>query len=188
MERLFARNHTHSTNVLNMVMNKTGGLFRLTLRLMETLSPTSHHGHSLVPFINLLGIIYQIRDDYLNLKDFQMSSEKGFAEDITEGKISFPIVHALNFTKSEGHTEKHDEILRILSLRTNDKDLKLKLIEILEFHTNSLDYTKNFINQLVNMIKNDKENKYLPVLTLHSNTAANLRGELLYIIDHLSEL
>ena len=172
----------------NMVMNKTGGLFRLTLRLMEALSPSSHHGHSLVPFINLLGIIYQIRDDYLNLKDFQMSSEKGFAEDITEGKLSFPIVHALNFTKTKGQTEQHNEILRILLLRTSDKDIKLKLIQILEFDTNSLAYTKNFINQLVNMIKNDNENKYLPDLASHSDTATNLHDELLYIIDHLSEL
>ncbi|CAI4054475.1 hypothetical protein SUVZ_16G2170 [Saccharomyces uvarum] len=173
---------------LNMVMNKTGGLFRLTLRLMETLSPSSHHVHSLVPFINLLGMIYQIRDDYLNLKDFKMSNEKGFAEDITEGKLSFPIIHALNFTKTERQTEQHDEIIRILLLRTNDTDLKLKLIEILEFQTNSLNYTKDFINQLVNMIKNDDENKYLPDLTPHSNTSTNLHDELLYIIDHLSEL
>ncbi|EJS41366.1 bts1p [Saccharomyces arboricola H-6] len=175
---------------LNMVMNKTGGLFRLTLRLMETLSPSSHHGHSLVPFINLLGIIYQIRDDYLNLKDFQMCNEKGFAEDITEGKLSFPIVHALNFTKAEHQTEQHEEILRILLLRTNDIDLKSKLIEILEFRTDSLNYTKNFINKLVNMIKKDNENKYLPDLTTHpsTNTTPNLHEELLYIIDHLSEL
>ncbi|CAI1762684.1 hypothetical protein SEUBUCD646_0P02150 [Saccharomyces eubayanus] len=173
---------------LNMVMNKTGGLFRLTLRLMETLSPSSHHGHSLVPFINLLGMIYQIRDDYLNLKDFKMSNEKGFAEDITEGKLSFPIIHALNFTKNERQTEQHDEIIRILLLRTNDTDLKLKLIEILEFQTNSLNHTKDFINRLVNMIKNDDENKYLPDLTQHSDTSTNLHDELLYIIDHLSEL
>ena len=48
-----------------------------------------------VPLVNLIGIHFQIRDDYQNLQDSQYTNNKGFCEDITEGKFSFPIVHAI---------------------------------------------------------------------------------------------
>lgn len=49
-----------------MVDNKTGGLFRLMLRLMEAESPNASSA-SLVKLLTLTGRYYQIRDDYLNL-------------------------------------------------------------------------------------------------------------------------
>jgi geranylgeranyl diphosphate synthase, type III len=48
-----------------------------------------------VPLVNLIGILFQIRDDYQNLQDTQYTTNKGLCEDITEGKFSFPIVHAI---------------------------------------------------------------------------------------------
>jgi geranylgeranyl pyrophosphate synthase len=50
-----------------MVDNKTGGLFRLMLRLMEAEAPTSNPNPSLARLLTLVGRYYQIRDDYLNL-------------------------------------------------------------------------------------------------------------------------
>lgn len=49
---------------LLMISNKTGGLFRLAIRLMQTISTTRM---DLVPLADLLGLIFQIQDDYLNL-------------------------------------------------------------------------------------------------------------------------
>jgi geranylgeranyl pyrophosphate synthase len=48
-----------------------------------------------VPVVNLIGILFQIRDDYQNLQDTQYTNNKGLCEDITEGKFSFPIIHAI---------------------------------------------------------------------------------------------
>ena len=71
-----------------------------------------------VPLVNLFGVYFQIRDDYMNLQStevrehrclllfnnvdkywslgaWQYSTNKGFAEDLTEGKFSFPIVHGV---------------------------------------------------------------------------------------------
>lgn len=79
---------------LKMVMDKTGGLFRLLVKLLELLS--QHRLPSKVPLANLLGIVYQIRDDYLNLVDANYSHNKGFqGEDLVEGKLSLPILHCL---------------------------------------------------------------------------------------------
>lgn len=72
-----------------------------------------------VPLANLIGIIFQIRDDYVNLQSAQVSSKaavltptalitsdsqyadnKGYCEDFTEGKFSFPIVHSIRADSS----------------------------------------------------------------------------------------
>ncbi|KAL8882664.1 MAG: hypothetical protein Q9198_000377 [Flavoplaca austrocitrina] len=49
---------------LLMISNKTGGLFRLAIRLMQAVSKRRL---DLVPMADLLGLIFQIQDDYLNL-------------------------------------------------------------------------------------------------------------------------
>ena len=49
---------------LLMISNKTGGLFRLAARLMQHASPTTH---DILPLTELIGLIFQIRDDYNNL-------------------------------------------------------------------------------------------------------------------------
>ncbi len=43
----------------------------------------------------ILGLYFQIRDDYCNLSLKEYSENKSFCEDLTEGKFSFPIIHAI---------------------------------------------------------------------------------------------
>ena len=49
---------------LKMVSNKTGGLFRLALRMMIAVSPTKH---DVLPISEIIGRLFQIQDDYRNL-------------------------------------------------------------------------------------------------------------------------
>ena len=49
---------------LQMISNKTGGFFRLAVRLMQSVNPSDH---DILPLTELLGLIFQIRDDYRNL-------------------------------------------------------------------------------------------------------------------------
>ena len=56
-----------------MISNKTGGLFRLAIRLMQAVSKCHL---DLVPLADVLGLIFQIQDDYLNLAS-QPVSDRG---------------------------------------------------------------------------------------------------------------
>ena len=51
----------------SMVLDKTGGLFRLAVRLMQEFSTKRGADFSPLPLVNLLGEYFQIRDDYLNI-------------------------------------------------------------------------------------------------------------------------
>ena len=55
---------------LDMVSKKTGGLFKLAARLLQSLTPTKF---DVLPLTSLLGLIYQICDDYKNVFSDQVS-------------------------------------------------------------------------------------------------------------------
>lgn len=100
-----------------MTIRKTGGLFMLAIRLMQLFSDSQQDFSKLTA---ILGLYFQIRDDYCNLickevflvtdngqqgisishfpifSFLQYSESKSFCEDLTEGKFSFPIIHAVN--------------------------------------------------------------------------------------------
>ena len=59
---------------------------------MQLFSKDEHNYEELT---SLLGLYFQIRDDYANLCLEDYSVNKSFAEDLTEGKLSFPIIHAI---------------------------------------------------------------------------------------------
>ncbi|KAL4956126.1 isoprenoid synthase domain-containing protein [Aspergillus filifer] len=103
---LYWRHHARCPTVdeyIMMVDNKTGGLFRLLLRLMEAessskqsnLKGVSSNQSPLERLLVLTGRYYQIRDDYLNLTSADYESKKGYLEDLDEGKFSLPLIHLL---------------------------------------------------------------------------------------------
>lgn len=77
---------------IEMISLKTGGLFGLGIKLLQLFSD---YKKDLSRILFLLGVIFQIRDDYLNLKSSEYKENKSFCEDLTEGKFSYPIVHAI---------------------------------------------------------------------------------------------
>ena len=58
---------------LEMVSNKTGGLFRLAVRLMQTESAVSI---DCLLLVQLLGPVFQIVDDYKNLCSHEYGEKK----------------------------------------------------------------------------------------------------------------
>lgn len=62
---------------------------------------TDMHCSDYVPLVDLIGVLFQIRDDYMNLQADEYATNKGFAEDLTEGKFSFPIVHGVRANPSD---------------------------------------------------------------------------------------
>ncbi|KAJ0158024.1 Geranylgeranyl pyrophosphate synthase [Colletotrichum tanaceti] len=124
---------------LEMVGNKTGGLFRLGIKLMqaESRSPTD-----CVELVNLMGLIFQIRDDYMNLSSKEYSENKGMCEDLTEGKFSFPIIHSIRADPS------NLQLINILRQKTNDIEVKRFAVSYME-STGSFEYTKQVVAILV---------------------------------------
>ncbi|KAM0286490.1 hypothetical protein ACHAQH_000916 [Verticillium albo-atrum] len=122
-----------------MVSNKTAGLFRLSVKLMQAVSDRC--SVDCVPLASLLGVVFQIRDDYVNLMSAEYRSAKGTCEDITEGKFSFPVIHSIRSTPND------DQLLRILNQKTSNSALKQQAIHCME-HTGSFDYTRNVLSSL----------------------------------------
>lgn len=127
-----------------MSVRKTGGLFNLAVRLMQLFS--SEHDVSYIKLTNLFGLYFQIRDDFANLCLKEYSETKSFAEDLTEGKFSFPIVHAIR-THPESNV-----IINILRQRTTDVDVKKYCISQLEA-LGSFAYTKEVLEDLDSKIR-----------------------------------
>eukprot|EP00633_Aureoumbra_lagunensis_P002705 CAMPEP_0197287718 /NCGR_PEP_ID=MMETSP0890-20130614/4350_1 /TAXON_ID=44058 ORGANISM="Aureoumbra lagunensis, Strain CCMP1510" /NCGR_SAMPLE_ID=MMETSP0890 /ASSEMBLY_ACC=CAM_ASM_000533 /LENGTH=208 /DNA_ID=CAMNT_0042757723 /DNA_START=468 /DNA_END=1094 /DNA_ORIENTATION=+ len=116
-----------------MVLDKTGGLFRLALGLMAAFSSESRHKYNTL--IDRLALYFQIRDDFVNLRSDEYMHSKSYCEDITEGKFSFPIIRAL-------HARPDDtRLLAILKQRTNDNDLKRHAVQFME-KTGAFEYTR----------------------------------------------
>jgi geranylgeranyl pyrophosphate synthase len=92
-----------------------------------------------------VGVQFQIRDDYQNLHSADYSDQKGFCEDLDEGKYSFPIIHALS-------CESQVQILReLLCQRQTPGGLshehKVLILERLE-QAGSFQYTKDVLKNI----------------------------------------
>ncbi|KAJ9601951.1 geranylgeranyl pyrophosphate synthetase [Cladophialophora chaetospira] len=125
---------------LEMVQNKTGGLFRLAIKLMQAESPEKGRVDC-VPLVNLLGLVFQICDDYLNLSSSTYTKNKGVCEDLTEGKFSFPVIHSIRSNTS------NLQLINILKQKTTDEEVKRYAVKYME-GTGSFDYTKKVVREL----------------------------------------
>jgi geranylgeranyl diphosphate synthase type 3 len=120
-----------------MVIDKTGGLFRLAIRMMAAFS-AEQPARDYVPLVNELALYFQIRDDLMNLTA-SGALHKSFAEDLTEGKYSFPVIHCI-LANPQDH-----RLVNILKQRTEDVDVKRYAVAYLR-QAGSFDYTRGVLN------------------------------------------
>ncbi|KAH6641834.1 isoprenoid synthase domain-containing protein [Chaetomium tenue] len=145
---------------LAMVDGKTAGLFRMLARMLDaqSSSPTKPDVALITRFMTLLGRFFQIRDDYMNLTSADYTKQKGFCEDLDEGKYSLPIIHALGrsddsrpsnlMTKANSHVTILQNLLsqrHIAGKMTLDQ--KHLFLEHLK-QTGSLEYTRQAMGTL----------------------------------------
>lgn len=124
---------------LEMVSNKTGGLFRLGIKLMQA---ESRSLVDCVPLVNIIGLIFQIADDYQNLFSKQYTANKGMCEDLTEGKFSFPVIHSIRSNPA------NMQLLNILKQKTSDEEVKRYAVAYME-STGSFEYTRRVLAVLI---------------------------------------
>ena len=167
-----------------MVADKSGSLFNLALRLMQLFSPIDDPGRTagFEHLCELLSLFFQIRDDYCNVLGTDQPSNKGFCEDLTEGKFSFPILHAVNTRESDSR------IIHILKQRTQDLQLKEYCVQLLnEF--GSMEYTRQTCAELAQQISEEiahlNGNLFLENLMRELTTIVSNNADERYVNNHI---
>lgn len=130
---------------LEMTRLKTGGLIRMAERMACVLSREKKLEKDIVKFSELVGIAFQIKDDCLEFTASEKVSGKSFGNDISEGKISLPVIFAL---KKLEH-KKQLRLLKILSAHTKNKKLLKEAIQIIN-STNAIEEASSYADNLIN--------------------------------------
>lgn len=130
---------------LEMVRLKTGSLMRMGMRMAAIIgSDDPKLERKFSEFGEELGIAFQIIDDALDLKNNGDKFGKAFGNDISEGKISLPIVLALK----KLNKKERRQLLEILKLHTRDRRKIKQALKIIN-KTGSIDESMEFARQLL---------------------------------------
>jgi geranylgeranyl pyrophosphate synthase len=134
---LLDREHISEDNYLQMSALKTGALFRMSTQIAGALAGVSESVlEELGQFGCAIGVAYQIRDDVLDIQGDRFALGKGGqGKDITEGKVTLMVIHALRSAGPAGRRR----LKEILSMHTSEPSIVLEGMEILR-HCASPDY------------------------------------------------
>lgn len=138
----------------SMIDLKTGGLFRMLVRMMQALSPRPNTAFVCDALVSMVSRFFQVRDDYLNLNSREYSNQKGWCEDLDEGKFSYLIIHCL-----ENSPEYVDRIMGLFRQRTGCSGpmpsvAKVQIIEYLQ-EAGCFEACWELLNKLENEIEDE---------------------------------
>jgi geranylgeranyl pyrophosphate synthase len=123
---------------LQMCAFKTGGLSRMACKLAALFSGAKP---PLVEasgrFGEAIGVAFQIQDDVLNLEGDEGAYGKEIGGDVSEGKRTLMVIHALNNLPARDASR----LKEILGMHTKDQKLILEAISLIK-KSNSLEYAK----------------------------------------------
>lgn len=94
------------------------------------------------------GLAFQIQDDLLNLIGTKESTEKDFRNDITEGKRTLVVVHAL---KHAGEIDRA-RLITILSSKEKNQDVLAEAVDIMH-RLGSIEYARAYAEKLTSGAK-----------------------------------
>jgi geranylgeranyl pyrophosphate synthase len=130
---------------LQMCAYKTGTLARMAAKIAAVLSGSSGElvekiGH----FAESIGVAFQIQDDVLDLTSKGFAEKKGGrGQDITEGKRSLPVIHALK----TADVKDSKRLVEILAVHTSNQKLRDEAIAIIEKYR-SIEYSKELARKM----------------------------------------
>jgi len=130
---------------LEMVRLKTGSLMRMSLRMAAAIAEQKKSTRIILKeYAESVGMAFQIKDDVLDLQTTDEKFGKSHGNDITEGKMSLPVVYALKNTSSN----EKKELTYILQKHTRDKRQIDRAIEIIS-KSGAIDQAEHFAEELV---------------------------------------
>ncbi len=160
---------------LQMCLYKTGTLARMAAKMAAVLADA---GDDVVEkigrFAGAAGVAFQIQDDILDLVGEKFAEKKGgLGKDITEGKRTLMIIHALK----KANPADRKRLIDILNMHTDDQKLRDEAINIIKKY-GSIKYAKEFAQ---NMVK--KSWKEIEKLLPPSEAKEKLRAFANYLVE-----
>ena len=141
---------------LGFVDNKTVGLAYPFLYFFELFGKKRDSNADYASFLKMLFLYMQIMNDLDNMdNEKHIGRNKGFAEDLTEGKHSFPVLHAISNYPEDNLVES------IRRMRTNDPKLKQLALDRMR-KLGSFDYTRNYLEKMKQELKSKEAKFNLP--------------------------
>jgi len=95
---------------------------------------------------------FQIQDDILSASSGEFAKKKGYGDDITEGKRTLIVIHALK----NAPEDERKELLDILNQHTKDESLIARALEILN-KNGSVEYARKYAADMVEDAWKDAE-------------------------------
>ena len=159
------------TKYFNVIEQKTARLFEAACKIGALLSDSSEKTiNSLGDFGLHLGIAFQIIDDVLDYESNSTTMGKEVGDDLSEGKITLPMIYALE--KTSGSENK---ILRD-AIKTADASNIDKIINIL-CSVNAFEFTRkiaeNESQKALKSLKNIPDSEYRSALKLLCELSQN---------------
>jgi octaprenyl-diphosphate synthase len=159
------------TKYFNVIEQKTARLFEAACKIGALLSDSSEKTiNSLGDFGLHLGIAFQIIDDALDYESDPTTMGKEVGDDLSEGKITLPMIYALE--KTSGSENK---ILRD-AIKTADASNIDKIINIL-CSVNAFEFTRkiaeNESQKALKSLKNIPDSEYRSALKLLCELSLN---------------
>ncbi len=131
---------------MQMCAYKTGCLARMAAKLAVVVSGGSTEQEEKIgKMAESIGIAFQIQDDILSASSEKFQTKKGYGDDITEGKRTLMVIHALG----KANEKDRKRLLEILNLHTREHALIDEVISLLNKY-DSISYAKKFAKELVN--------------------------------------
>jgi geranylgeranyl diphosphate synthase type I len=129
---------------LQMTLFKTGALAGFAAKIAAIMADAPEERARMIQkFAELIAVAFQIQDDILNLVGDEAKYGKEIGGDITEGKRTLMVIHALrNLPANEA-----ERLRWILDMRTSDKRLIVEAIELMK-KSRSIDYARKVSENL----------------------------------------
>jgi len=138
---------------LEMCRLKSGGLVRMATRMACVLAGKNQDfENNFKKFAELAGIAFQIKDDALEFAENGKEFGKSFGNDISEGKMSLPVI----FTLKKVSEKDKKKLLKIIGMHTKNKKLLKEAMNIIKKSgavKESLKYAEDLIDKAWQDIK-----------------------------------